>query len=242
MQVVRTLVGMALVTLLGCTNVANIQDGFRRADYRLPEGERSRIEMAAPVIVVGRVIAVNQVGGPRRSPGDSRVKTQLTRIRIDVEQAVKGNPGPSPTDFYYFTYALENVADLGVPKYVPEVGQRRIYFLKPWNNTYRSVGDVTNYTLRVPSGAHTTGFCRGKEPGCCIAEILLVPGPDLDAERFVSDLLKATYTAGEVCSPARARDLLKELTRNPDVRIANGAIDSMYMAEQRWPQLNSPPR
>lgn len=207
-------------------------------DYRLPYDERLRIELAAPVIVLGKVLAVTEVGEPKKSPGDPRIKTQLTRIKIDAEQAIRG-VAPGPMEFYFFTYAMQNTIDLGVPRYIPEVGQHRIYFLKRWENTHRSIGDVTNYHLPVRTGTHAAGFCQGKEPGCCIAELLLTPAKGVDKEWFVHQLGHSAYSAGVRCSPGKAQDLLRQLERNPDVQIANGARDAMSMLKQSWPQPKS---
>ena len=240
MQIIQLLAAIALGSLTGCTHAADLQDQFRMSDYRLSFDERLRIEEAAPIIVLGNVLAVSNVGGPRKSLGDPRLKTQLTQIRIDVEETIKGSVRSNPMEFYFFAYSRENEVDLGVPRYVPEVGQQRIYFLKPWEDTYRSVGDVTNYTLPVRSGAHARGFCQSKEPGCCIAEILLVPAQDIDVEWFVHDLGPySAYAAGVLCSPRKAQDLLKELAQNPDTRIADSAIDIMSMLGQWWPQLKT---
>lgn len=240
MQVIQILAGIALVCLAGCTRAAELRDQFRMADYPLPFDKRLRAEVAAPIIVLGRVLAVDEVGGPKTSPGDSRIKTQLTQIKIAVEETIKGSVSSNPTEFYFFTYSSQNHTDLGVPRYMPEVGQHRIYFLKPWGNTYRSIGDVTDYSLPVRSGTRTQGFCKGKEPGCCMAEILLIPTVGAEIEWFVRELGLTTYAAGVLCSSCRAQELLKQLSQNPDVRIANSAMDIMPLLEQWWPPANSP--
>jgi hypothetical protein len=196
--------------------------------------------VAAPIIVLGKVLNVENVGGSARSPGDPRIRTQLTRIKIDVEQIVKGSIRSNAIEFYFFTYASDNRVDLGVPRYVPEIGQRQIYFLEPWQKTYRSIGDVTNYNLPMPSGTRPKDFCRGKDPGCCMAEMLLVPGRGVEVDWFVRDLgPSSAYAAGIFCSPRRVQELLVKLTSNPDNRIADSAMDVMPMLEQWWPELKA---
>lgn len=223
-QVVGVLAGIAVAGSVGCRHAADLQDQFRKSDYHLPFDERLRLEESAPIIVIGHVAEVNDVGQPRRSPGDPRIKTQLTRIKIDVEEVIKGDVRSNPMEFYYFTFSpAASELDLGVPRYLPDVGQRRIYFLKPSNGIYRSVGDVTDYTLRVSSGSHKKGFCKGKSPGCCIAETLLVPQQDLDTKWFVADLIQAEYAAGVLCSQRAARDLMQKLAQSLDKEIADGA-------------------
>jgi hypothetical protein len=220
----RVLIGIALAGLVGCTHAANLRDQFRVSDCHLPFDQRLRFEKGAPIIVLGRVLEVNEIGQPQQSSADPRIKTQLTRIKIDVEVVIKGEVRSSSIEFYYFMFsAAASEVDLGAPRYLPAVDQRRIYFLKPSGGSYRSVGDVTDYTLRVSSGSHTKGFCKGKSPGSCIAEKLLVPQQEIDIRWFVADLIQSEYAAEVLCSRRTAQDLMQRLTQHPDRRIADAA-------------------
>jgi hypothetical protein len=190
----------------------------------LPFDRRLRLEGGAPVIVLGHVLQVDEIGQPQQSSREPRIGTQLTRITIGVEEVIKGNVKLNQIEFYYFTFSpAASEVDLGVPRYLPDVGQRRIYFLKPSYGSYRSVGDVTDYTLRVSSGSHTKGFCRGKSPNRCIAEILLLPQADVDTKLFIVDLIRSEYVAEVLCSRLTAEDLMQKLTHHPDQSIADGA-------------------
>jgi hypothetical protein len=223
-QLTRVLAVVTIAGLLGSSTTAQDQrDFFRKSDYRLPFDQRLRFEVGAPIIVLGRVIEVNPIGDPKRSQGDPRILVQLTRLTIYVEEVIKGTIRTNPAEINLFTYSSENKLDLGVPRYIPAVGQLRIYFLRPLQNGYRSVGDVTNYNLSVQSGTHEKGFCKGKKPGCCIAAILLIPGQSLDVETFVAHLYDAEYAANTLCSPSAAHDLLVQLSENPNRQIADGA-------------------
>jgi hypothetical protein len=234
-QATRALAGVAIATMLGLSACAQDQkDFFRTSDYRLPFDQRLRFEVGAPIIVAGRVLEVSNIGQPKRSQGDPRILVQLTKVAIDVEEVIKGAIRTNPTEFDLFTYSSENNVDLGVPRYIPMVGQHRIYFLRPSQNTYRSVGDVTNYNLVVRSGTHERGFCKGKRPGCCIAEMLLVPGQGLDVGPFVANMYEAEYTASTLCSPAAAERLVTQLSQNPNKQISDGAknlLESLRVAE-----------
>jgi hypothetical protein len=227
MRLAHLRLGFLLVSLTGCTRSSEPQDSFEQSQYSQSFADKLRFESSAPNIVLGRVLELEKAGKPRTSPGDSRVKTQLTRIKINVEKEIQGNIGVNPLQFVYFTFSSENTADLGVPRYIPEVGQRRIYFLKPSGDSFRSVGDVTDYTLKVRSGTHVGNSCLGK-PGCCIADLLLIPGElDLDANAFIRDLDEAEYAGEILCSRSVALDLLTRLTKNPDQRIAERASEIM---------------
>ena len=180
--------------------------------------------MAAPVIVLGRVLEVDEIGQPKPSSGDRRIRTELTKIKIDIQTVVKGSVRSNPIEFYYFTYSSAgSEIDLGAPRYLPEIGQRRIYFLKPYKTSYRSVGDVTDYTLRVSSGNHSGMFCEGRGPGCCIAEILLVPQQGVDGKWFVIDLTTSEYVAEVLCSRRTAQDLMQKLLQYPDQKLSDAA-------------------
>lgn len=224
MQLAGVLAGFVLVGLTGCANASDLRDQLRSSDRHLPFDQRLRFELGAPIIVLGHVLEVNEIGTPQASGMDPRIKTQLTRIKIDVEEVIKGNLNSNPIEFYYFVYSADaSEVDLGVPRYLPDVGQRRIYFLKRSGNSYRSVGDITDYTLPVNSGSHTKGFCQGKSPGCCIAEILLIPQHDYDSSWFVVRLIESESAAEVLCSRRVAQELMQKLTQNPDQQISDGA-------------------
>lgn len=236
MQLGRTVFSIIVWGVLGCGDVTTLQDQFHKSEFAMPLDERLRIEAAAPIIVLGNVLEVVSIGKPRRSSVEPRIMTQLTKIKIDIEHAIKGGVRSNSLDFYYFTYSPKNHLELGIPTYIPEVGHRRIYFLKPWKDVYRAVGDVTNYSLPVRSGTHANDFCRGKEAGCCIAELLLVPADGLDVDWFLRDLGSSAYAAGTLCSPVKAKELLKGLMKHSNARIAEEAKDVGQVAGQWWPR------
>ncbi|HWZ31370.1 MAG TPA: hypothetical protein VNX18_08560 [Bryobacteraceae bacterium] len=231
---------VAAIILLAGLSACRTRDFFTLADYRLPFDERLRLELAAPIIILGRVLQVTDVGRPQKSYGDPRILVQLTRMRVDVEEIVKGRVDANPTDFYVFTYSLQNTIDLGVPRYIPNIGQHRIYFLKYLNGVYRNVGDVTNYNLRVTSGQHPKGFCAGKAPGRCIAELLLTPAKGLDASEFADDLYTSEYVASAFSSSVIAHNLVQQLANHPDSRVADAAAELLAGEARGVVSLPSP--
>jgi hypothetical protein len=240
MPLIRLALLLVLGELFGCAHGEQLRDQFTTHELTIPFKELLQQEAVAPVIVLGTVTSVTPMGGPQRSAGEPRILTELTQINIDVEIPIRGGTGTGPMSFYYFKYSSENRVELGRPTYVPEIGQRRIYFLKPWDRTYRTIGDVIPYNLPVRSGRHNRQICRGKQAGCCIAEILLTVEEDASAVAFVNELGSLTaYAAGELCSPGRAQELLQQLISNPDERVAHAASDIMTVLEQWWPQLKA---
>jgi hypothetical protein len=231
MFLVKIIAAVVLIGLVAFAQTPKLEDAFTTSEFRLPYDQRLRTEAAAQLIIFGEVREVNAIGNPRSSPGDSRVRTQLNRLKVSVEEVIKGSVRSNTIEFYYFTYSTDNTVDLGVRRYIPSLGQRRIFFLKPSDSFYRSVGDVTDYTLQVGSGVHAPGFCRGKEPGCCIAEMLLIPGRDLNVDMFVQGLYKAGFAAKLLCSVTVTQDLVRRLTRNPDERISDRARQVLSMID-----------
>jgi hypothetical protein len=229
MSLVKFIRLLGFMFLVGCAPAVELRDTFQATDYRLSFEQRLRFEASAPTIVVGRVLEVNNIGRPKRSAGDLRIKTQLAEIKISIEVVIKGGARESTINFYYFVYSSESDVDLGVPRYLPEIGQRRIYFLRRQGGIYRSIGDVLDYTLQVRSGLHRNTLCREKQPGCCIAELLLVPGEDLDVPSFVAGLITAKAEASFLCSDTQTRSLLRELTQQPDQRISDRAQEAINM-------------
>lgn len=131
--------------------------------------------------------------------------------------------------FYYYDFSLQT--EVGPPKgvrtYEAYPGQRYIFFLQHFPGGYRSIGDVSDYTLRVRSGRHGEDFCRGKSVGCCITEILLVPGEEYDRENFARDLGWNLYPAKMLCSQEHALDLVQKLEQNPDSVISQAATEAL---------------
>ena len=230
MRLVRAPLALMFVIALGCTRAADLEDSLDKSQYSELFDHKLRVEVSAPIILAGRVVKFTNVGKPRPSPGDPPVRTQLTRITIDVETVIKGGISTSTVEFFYFTFATENYTDLGMPRYTPKFGQRRIFFLKSEKGSLRSVGDVTDYTLTLRSGRHSKDYCQGQNPGCCIARMLLIPGESgFDKDAFARDLYQSEYAAEVLCSTNEARALLESLTRHLDRKVAASARSTMTM-------------
>ncbi len=231
------IVGIMILGQAACLHSVQLSDQWQPSDSRLSFEERLQRASAAPLIVLGRVLAVNEIGQPQRSLGNARVKTQLTKIHIEVEQEIKGTIPANPMDFYFFQLSQESDVAAGVPAYIPAVGHRRIYFLRADSGTYRSVGDIARYNLEVWNGTHKPDFCRGVSPGCCVSELLLIPSGTFNTEAFVSGLWPSAYASGILCSPERTKELLDRLRQYPDKRVAEGASETLQMLEQWWPRI-----
>jgi hypothetical protein len=211
------------LALSSCGHVPSGPVRFQRSDLRLSFENKIRTESAASVIVVGTVVKTRSVGKAIRSLFDPDIFVQLTAVELHPDQVIKGSPGDGLIEFYYYAFSPDSRRSLGIPYYMPVVGQRRMFFLDQVNGHFRSVGDVADYTLPVPSGLHERHLCRNKTLGCCLAETLLVPGKQMDPEWFSNRLAESTAVATILCSRSAAVGLIARLRKSPDPRVAEAA-------------------
>lgn len=211
------------VNVGGCSRSTQLADSFNKAQYRLPFEQKLIIELAAPIIILGRVIDFREIGSPKHSPGDRRIKTQLLAIDVDIEQLIKGSLPSDSITLHYFTYSSTNTVELGANRYIPRIGQRSIFFVKTERGVYRSSGDVTDFTLSVRTGSHKGEHCHNESIGCCIARLLLAPKQDFDALSFTQDLTLSVEVARLACSASYAKSMTEQLSRNADPSVAQRA-------------------
>lgn len=210
------------VLVVGCSEQPALSDLFRPSDYQDPPGKDLTYVLRAPIVVLGMVTTVRAVGEPKPARERPSVFVQLTRITIQTEMILKGGLQEGSLSFYYFR---SPAALGGAPGYSPAEGQRRLFFLEQSNGIYRSVGDVTDYTLAVRSGFHEPAFCTSESVGCCIAKLLMVPGRGCDSVDFALELYHGVHASNLLCSRAATLQLLHDLANGPDGTIALRARD-----------------
>jgi hypothetical protein len=173
-------------------------------------------------VVVGSVTAVQEIGRARGATQDRELLIQLTLISLNVETVIRGDIPSGKFDFHYYTFSNQNRIDLA-RRFEPRVGDRRVFFIQAFNGGHRSVGDVTDYTIAVKSGFHSRDFCLGEPLGNCISRILLTPGKVYDSEAYALNLRKATSTAELIGSGELAFQLLQQLSKSTDPKVAAAA-------------------
>lgn len=215
-------VGVLVLLLASCSPQPHLSDLFD--PIHLKTRQRLDFIESAPIVVVGRVRSVPSIGGVRSAARLPEMKIELTRISIDVENVLTGEVSGSELEFYYFVFSARNHRDLGVPAYFPVLGERRVFFLKSEAGVIRSVGDVTNCTLRVASGSHI-GFKRpaNSSLGQTISLILLTPGEKCDAEVFRAQIAQAFFIATALSTESYALSLLEKLLRDNNEAVRNEA-------------------
>jgi len=205
------------------------------SEYSMTFKDRLTKEVQAPLIILGLIVNVVEIGRPQPSPGDPRIATQETMISIRVENIIRGRVEVDLLDVVFFSYSRTNERDLGRVTFAPETGQRRLFFLWKDGSVYRTIGDVTDYTLPVHTGQFKRDSCTGKDAGCCIAEIVLTPPPDKQLFGFGMDLPELTYAAAFLCSPQKAREKLEGLAQHRDKGVASNAKNLLWMLRQWFP-------
>ena len=208
-------------TQLGCQVVESVPDLFTAADYK-DRGHPLQSMREAPVIVVGKIIQSTLVNRPVPAREVPQVFIQLTRNVLEVENVVRGSVAKPTIDFYFYALPEDNRVDLGVPTYSPSTGQRAVFYLRPFGDKFRSVGDVVDYTSYVLSGFHKPDTCR-VEDECCLGKLLLIPGEGFRPEQFAALLLESYDTTEMICSEKPTLKLLEALSASPYQAVASKA-------------------
>lgn len=201
------------VTLLnsGCTSVPRISE-YPKQPY---EGV-----FAAPLVVVGVADSDTRVGAKRPSKNDPNYPMQLHRVRIQVENVLRGELSDSTVWAFYFGFAggFDGPRPLGFGR----EPSRRIFWLRRDAGVLRMACDGwDDCTMFVESGAHP-GY--RPEPGrplaYALADILLTRG-----QGEVSDIKFAREVAWGARATIPEDYLLKKytqmaLTEKPPIRAA----------------------
>lgn len=187
---------------------------------------------AAPLVVVGVVRLVRAGGQVVQVPGFPQLKAQCTEITAEVENALRGEFRGRDVRFYYYVLSELSSADLGPPKYLPAIGQRRFFFLTSERGVVRSLGDVRDYTLRVDSGKHSDSMLYSLPFGQKAAMILLTPGSEYEPRRFANSLDEAAFVSDALTSHEETDGLLRKLSAAGDSEV--GQTVDQLLADRRW--------
>jgi hypothetical protein len=205
-----------------CGGGPHLVDVFDRDDIK--ERPACHAMLRAPIAVVGRVLSVHQIGGVRSSSSTPAIKVELVRVRVAVENVLKGRVTHPEIDFFYFRYSAYTRIDIGVFAYQPQRGDHRVFFLREENGIFRAVKDVTDYTLQVHSGSHQG---TAPPPGSSLREgvgwVLLTPGRGMKDAVFAEYLNTAFHDAVLMSSDTYALNLLNPLLKSDSAAIRTEA-------------------
>ena len=226
----RKVARLTLVTTalsVTCCNGPNLTDNFVPGDVK----ERPLISamQVAPIAVVGRVVSVRQIGGVRSSASDPPLKVELVRVRLAVENVLKGPGVGRQIDVYYFQYSAYTRVFRNVFLYRPRPGDYRIFFLREEAGVFRAIKDVSDFTLEVYSGSHQNAMLPPGSPGQAIAWVLLTPGEGIRQDVFAKFLYESFGEAAAMSSEEHALGLLGPLLRNDDEATRKAAAEMVTM-------------
>lgn len=126
-----------------------------------------------PVAVVGVIEADHLVFKPVRMRSDPRIPLQLRRVRIQIENVLRGDVAGNSAEFFYYTWA--GGFDGNQPLGFWRLGDRRVFLLRWDSGILRTACDgADGCTWGIFSGAHPGYRSDPKQPvGYAIADILL---------------------------------------------------------------------
>jgi hypothetical protein len=212
---------MMIRLLIATTIIASLASCGRRSELRprlILQGEPvgNDFWLAAPSILVVKIIAAN-LQGSRQPIYQGGPKTlQLIKFDALVENVIKGDlPYNHKVSFYFFAKVDQN------PTYYLEPGKRYIVSLRSEGGVLRSWADATQLKIEVHSGSHRQqDLPLERGPSVTIAYILLTPGADFDPETFANTLGLPPNSYG---GPQYVNERLKQLQLSPNRTLRDSA-------------------
>ncbi len=122
----------------------------------LVELESNRDARSAPIVIVGVIAKDERVGPLVPSQKDPRQKRQIRRIRVRVENVLKGSLDQKVITAYYLGVYLghHGIYNGSRPLGFWRPPSRRILFIRPDGDVLRIACDVFDCTRPVASGSH----------------------------------------------------------------------------------------
>lgn len=177
---------------------------------------------AAPIVVVGVIESDTLVRGPARSDG---ALVQLRKLKIRVENVLRGDAVGGAAIVYYFTWAggFDGPKPLGIwnmPGHSTPI-YRRVLWLRRDSGVLRTACDGWDYcTMPANSGAHPSYRPDPNKPlGYALADMLLTRGEGVTDTEFAAQV---DWGAPSTIPEAYVVEKLQHLaaTESPVVRAA----------------------
>jgi hypothetical protein len=184
------------LSLASCHSSPNLQTRLT-----VPSSYHELID-GAPIVIVGKVIAVKVVGPEVRSRDEHRYPLRLRHVIVQVENTLKGTADAGA--FYRYDWSPDH-AMVG-PWGIVGPGERCVFSLVKEDGVLRSTMDLYPSHIEIRSGKHANySPAAGQNARESIAELLLTPGDDVHPEAFAQSLLIASgrsidLVGGEVTS------------------------------------------
>lgn len=230
------LVILPVAWVLACGHIPKLEI---RADS--PASTRELISKS-PLIVVGRAVAVTTVGPEVRSTDRHEYPLRLERITVQVENILRGTYRSQEMVFYRYGWSADH--PMVGPWGLIYPGQRNVFFVDVEDGTLRSIIDLYPAQIEVLSGVHSElGLSAKNGAEQSIAEILLTPGENLNADAFSRGLSATSVVAMNLIGRTGTLYLLKALLLSRHAVIREQAClaiaDKFYGQGQCLSELTS---
>lgn len=207
----------------------------RLIDYKSThsESEYHQQIFSSPIVVVGVILSDTLVRNRVPSHWDRQTLLQFRKLKVRVENVLRGDSIPSAAAIYYFTFAggFNGPRPLGFWTMEGSSApvRRRVFWLKSDSGVLRTACDGWDYcTMSVASGAHPNYRPdAGKLLGQALADILFTRGEGATDAEFAAQLeYGATSTIPETYLVEKLQHLAA--TEVPIVRAAACELLSHY--------------
>lgn len=188
----RELIGLVSLAMVALTSCNLPPQNLSLEEYT----NKRNLAAEAPLIVVGTIVSSDRIGqeivghfksdkpsysGKSQRYEQQNYSLQLFKLRVNVENALRGEIKQRQIEIYYYTHVGPfGMPLIGVRGYGGnwEIGDREIFYLKKVNNLFRTFCDLHRSCVTpVFSGAHP-GFTidSTRPPAESIVDLLLTRG------------------------------------------------------------------
>jgi len=169
------------------------------------------------LIVVGVVQSEASAAWVHRKNNGSGMPLELRRVSLRVEGVIKGRYDGSRLQFVYF--CATGPWDGPAPNLLAP-GERAIFYLLSDGNILRATNDAYSSHTEIVTGKHRIQpAARDQEVREMIVRLLLLPGEDLDTNRYVASLYVEMAQALDLTDKLQVAYIFRTLLNNQSAPI-----------------------
>jgi hypothetical protein len=213
---------MVVVVFSGCSRVP------RLIEYDEQSNAHAR---SAPLVIVGLAGSDERIGRPVPSRRDPNYPMQLHRVKVKIENVLRGSIADPTISVYYFGFAggFDGPRPLGFGG----PPSRRILWLQRDHGTLRMACDGWDYcTTFVRSGAHLQYKADPAKPlGYALVDILLTRGEgEINDLQFANQIQSSLPSEGSVLGYGLGK--LRQLALTESSNVKNSACELLWIETQ----------
>jgi len=188
--------GAVVATSVLAALLVSVKPEVPLTDQKLTQSDSEYLEQifSAPIVVVGSILSDMLVRAPVPSVW-TRSPLQLRKLKIRVENVLRGDAIPETAAVYYFTWAggFDGPRPLGFwvnERHPTKAVLRRVFWLKRDSGVLRTACDGWDYcTMPVASGAHPGYTADLHRPlGYALADIWFTRGEGVTDTDFAAQI------------------------------------------------------